>query len=69
MSAADEIAPQLHARMFNIRAERDDIRRLAVRLAQALEAEIDLRHGLGHEGEVRRRSARVLLEARQRGLL
>lgn len=69
----EQVLPQLHGRLHDTRQELERMRALAIELAEALEDEVDARHGTTRLGltptERSRNTGRALHQARQEGLL
>jgi len=71
MNPVHEVAvPKLHGRLHELRLDLEAMRALAVELAEALDGEVDLRHGARTDDlRVGHRSGAALRQARRRGLL
>jgi len=70
VSLPPKIAPELHTRLRRERSEGEKWQRLARQLAEALDAEVDLRLGVrGDEKFIRSQSGYILNVARREGLL
>jgi len=70
MSVHERAVSELHTRMRRERIETEKWQRLATGLAEALEAEVELRHNVrGDASFVRSQTSYMLTQARKQGLI